>query len=74
MFDSSNGDAQLYKLGTGTWTLYGKANFDAMATALGGHPGVVDWSIKTGLIYANRNTNNIYMMQYVNGFYTKPLQ
>ncbi|PUE32271.1 hypothetical protein B9Z35_01610 [Limnohabitans sp. Jir61] len=75
MFDAPNGDAQLYKLNAGAWTLFGKSSFDTMATEAGGRPGVADWSIKTGLVYMNRNSNKIYMMQYVNGnFYTKLLQ
>jgi hypothetical protein len=75
MFDGPNGDAQFYKLSSGAWTQYAKSNFNSMATELGGNVGVADWSIWTGLVYMDRNTNKIYMMQYVNGkFYTKLIQ
>ena len=74
MFDAPNGNAQLFRVENNTWTPYNQSKFNTMATQVGGEPGVNNWSILSGLVYANRNTGQVYMMQNIKGlFYTQSM-
>jgi hypothetical protein len=74
MFDGPNGNAQLFNIANNQFNLYNQDKFTAMATEAGGKPFVNDWSIRSGLVYTNKNTGKIYMMQNIKGlFYTKSM-
>ena len=71
-FDGPNGDAMLYKRVNGQLVPYKRNEILNMATLLGGHVGVKDWSIWGGTVY--RGNAGLYMLQNINEkYYTQKL-
>ena len=66
-FDGPNGDAMLYKRVNGQLEPYKRNEILNMATLLGGHVGVKDWSIWGGTVY--RGNAGLYMLQNINEKY-----
>lgn len=73
-FSGVNDNAQLLQLSNGTWNPYNQSRLTEMARSAGARPGVLDWSVDTGVVYLNSRTNKIYMLQLLNRvFYTQAL-
>ena len=71
-FNAPNGDAILYRLFNGQFEPYKRDSFLSMATALGGHVGVKDWSIRFATVY--RGSAGLYMFQDIKQkYYTQKL-